>query len=212
MNQTKRGYYDIDTNVEGVPATWNVEELFYLQDLQQRKMYLTDNIYQEHVDDLIRHILQINREDAGIPVEERRPILLYCSSCGGSVDVGFELIDIIQNSITPVYTINLGYQYSMGLLIGIAGHKRFATSNAKFLLHDGSSFLWDSGAKIQDQAEFQKKLNIRIKQYVLDRTNISSKTYDKNFRKEWYMFADEAKELGLTDYIVGVDCSIEEIV
>lgn len=212
MNQTKRGYYDIDTNVEGVPATWNVEELFYLQDLQQRKMYLTENIYQEHVDDLIRHILQINREDAGIPVEERRPILLYCSSCGGSVDVGFELIDIIQNSITPVYTINLGYQYSMGLLIGIAGHKRFATSNAKFLLHDGSSFLWDSGAKIQDQAEFQKKLNIRIKQYVLDRTNISSKTYDKNFRKEWYMFADEAKELGLTDYIVGVDCSIEEIV
>ena len=36
--------------------------------------------------------------------------------------------------------------------------------------------------------------------------------YDSKFRVEWYMFADEAKEKGFTDYIIGVDCDIDEIV
>ena len=212
MNQSTYGYYDINTDTDGVAGTWSIDELFYIRDLQQRKIYLTANIYQEHIDDVVRHILQINREDTGIPVEDRKPIILYCASNGGSVDAGFEIIDVILNSVTPVYTVNFGYQYSMGLLIGLAGHKRFATPNAKFLLHDGSSIMWDSGAKIQDQAEFQKRINARIRQYVIDRTKITGKTYDKNFRREWYMFADEAKELGFTDYVVGVDCTIEDIV
>ena len=115
-------------------------------------------------------------------------------------------------SKTPVYTINLGYQYSMGFLIGIAGHKRFASPNAKFLMHDGSSFVWDSGKKVQDQVEFQRKVDERIKNYVISHSNISKEDYDSKERVEWYMFADEAKELGFTDYIIGVDCDIEEIV
>ena len=163
MQVKEKGYYDFDFDDEELLKSGGmVEDIFYIKDLQQRKLFLTTEIAQETVGDIVRHIMQFNAEDRGVEVIKRKPILLYITSNGGGVGAGFELIDVIQNSVTPVYTINLGYQYSMGFLIGLAGHKRFATPNAKFLMHDGSNFIWNSGAKAQDQMEFQKRVEDRI--------------------------------------------------
>lgn len=207
-----RGFYDIDHDCDtAIMKSWGVDELFYLRNLQSRKLYLTEDIDECIIDNVVKHILQYNAEDKGKPIEERKPILLYCSSNGGSVDPGFELVDVILQSKTPVYTINLGYQYSMAFLIGLAGHKRFASINAKFLMHDGANFIMNSGAKAQDQMEFNKRIEDRVKEYVLTRTKITSETYDAQMRKEWYMFANEAKELGVTDFIIGEDCTLDDI-
>lgn len=208
-----KNYYDIDVEIEEALIKGGVvEDLFYLRDLKQRKLFLHTDISQDTVEDAIRHIMQINREDKGIDREMRKPIILYIASNGGDVDAGFALIDVILSSRTPVYIVNQGYQYSMGFLIGLAGHKRFSMPHAKFLMHDGSQFIYNSGAKAQDQMEFNKRQEDRIKQYVLSRTKITSEMYDSQMRKEWYMFADEAKDLGVTDYIIGEDCSINDIV
>lgn len=210
---TNKGYYDIDIDFESLlTERSSLEELFYLKDLKQRKLFLNSEICSLSVEDIVHHIMQYNREDADTPVGDRKPILLYLTSVGGDVDAGFELIDIISSSVTPVYTINMGYWYSMGLLIGIAGHKRYATQNAKLLMHDGSHFIYNSGAKVQDQMEFQKKYEARIKKYILEKSRITEKEYKDKFRVEWYMFADEAKEKGLIDHIIGVDCSLEEVI
>lgn len=209
----RKGYYDIMFDVEKVLIDGGmIDELFYLQDLKQRKLFLNVDIEQLSVHDIVKHIMQFNKEDKGLAVEERDPILLYVTSNGGEVDSGFELIDVIMNSKTPVYTINLGYQYSMGFLIGLAGHKRYATRNAKFLMHDGSNLIYNSGAKAQDQMEFQKKVEERIKQYILSRSKLTSDEYDSKLRIEWYLFADEAKEKGFVDFILGEDCDINEII
>lgn len=212
-NNKRRGYYDIEIEIDkSLLDGGMVEELFYLQDLKQRKLFLDTDIEQTSVSDIVKHILQFNKEDKDIAPENRQPILLYVSSRGGEVDAGFELIDVICSSQTPVYTINLGYQYSMGFLIGLAGHKRFATPNAKFLMHDGSNFVYDSGAKAQDRMEFQRKVEDRIKQYILSNSNLTDSEYDSKFRVEWYLFAEEAKEKGFVDYIIGEDCDLNEII
>lgn len=210
----ERGYYDfVDLDLEAVLIeSGMVDQMFYLRDLQRRKFILNTNIDQFNIADIVRHILQINREDAEIPPEERKPILLYIASNGGDVDAGFELIDAIECSKTPVYTINMGYQYSMGFLIGLAGHKRFAMKHAKYLHHDGSSYAYNSGAKLQDQMKFQERVEERIKEYVMSHSRLTAEEYESKFRVEWYMFADEAKEKGFVDYIVGVDCEIDAIV
>lgn len=206
-------HYDIEIELEeALIKNGLVDDVFYLRDLKQRKLFISMDICQDSVNDAIRHIMQINREDMGIAREDRKPIILYVTSNGGDVDAGFALIDVILSSETPVYVINQGYQYSMGFLIGLAGHKRFAMPHAKFLMHDGSQFVYNSGAKAQDQMEFNKRMEERIKKYVLSRTKITSEMYDSQMRKEWYMFADEAKELGVTDYIVGEDCTINDII
>ncbi len=207
------GYYDIPLQIEELLRdTGALDDFFHLQDLKQRKIYINGEIEPFVVEEVVRHILQFNREDVGVPYEERSPILLYLVSVGGDVDSGFELIDVISNSKTPVYTVNLGYQYSMGFLIGLAGQKRYAMPNAKFLMHDGDNFIHTSGAKAQDQMRFQGKVEERIRAYVLEHTKISEQEFDNNIRVEWYMFADEAKKYGVTDYIIGLDCTIEEIV
>ena len=213
MDTDKKGYYDIDVELWMLkPENSTLEEVFYVQDLKQRKLYLNSDISQETVCDIVHHILQYNREDIMVPPEQRKPILLYVVTGGGEVDSGFELIDVIQSSVTPVYTVNLGYQYSMGFLIGLAGHKRFAMKNAKFLMHDGSNFVYGSGSKVQDQMEFNRRVEQRIKDYVLSRSRVTSEEYDSKVRVEWYLFADDAKEKGFTDYIVGEDCPINDII
>lgn len=209
----RKGYYDIEVDLEDVLVEGGmIDDLFYLKDLQQRKLFLNDDITSLTIESVVKHIMQFNKEDKGIDTDERQPILLYVSSNGGCVDAGFELIDVIQSSKTPVYTINLGFQYSMGFLIGLAGHKRFATKNAKFLMHDGSNFIYNSGAKAQDQMEFQRKVEARIKEYILSRSKLTSEEYDGKLRVEWYLFADEAKEKGFVDFIVGIDCDVDEVI
>lgn len=206
-------YYDIDLEVDEVLFKGGpIEDIFYLKDLRQRKLFIATNISQESVEDAVRHIMQFNREDVDIAPANRKPIILYTSSNGGDVDSGFELIDVIMTSKTPVYTVNLGYQYSMGFLIGLAGHKRYAMPNAKFLLHDGSNFVFDSVAKAQDRMEFNKKMESRIKNYILSRSKLTADEYNSKYRIEWYMFSDEAKKKGFVDYIIGEDCEIDEIV
>ena len=213
MGTNRKGYYDYEVEIEkALLEAGMVEEIFYLNDLKQRKLFLNVDVEQLSVADIVKHIMQYNKEDKGIDPKDRQPILLYVTSNGGEVDSGFELIDIIQNSKTPVYTINLGYQYSMGFLIGLAGHKRFATQNAKFLMHDGSNFVYNSGAKAQDQMEFQKKVEERVKQYILSRSKLTSEEYDSKLRVEWYLFASEAKDNGFVDYIIGEDCDIDEVI
>lgn len=213
MANKNSSYYDVEIAIEKDLLNGGmIDDYFYLQDLKQRKLFLNVDVDQFAVADIVKHIMQFNKEDKGIAVEDRSPILLYITSNGGEVDSGFELIDVIVNSKTPVYTINLGYQYSMGFLIGLAGHKRFATSNAKFLMHDGSNFIYNSGAKAQDQMEFQKKVEERIKKYILSKSKITEEKYDSKLRVEWYLFADEAKECGMVDYIIGVDCDIDAVI
>ena len=211
--ESDKDYYEFDDDFDVLLLENGlIDEMFYMRDLQQRKLFLVDGVSQDTVIDIVKHILQINKEDKGIEPENRRPILLYVSSPGGEVDAGYELIDAIIASKTPVYTINLGYQYSMGFLIGLAGHKRFATPNSKFLIHDGSSFTYGSTNKVLDQVKFQEKVEDRTRKYILSRSNLSAEEYDKNLRVEWYLFADEAKEKGLTDYIIGVDCDVDMII
>lgn len=213
MNTNHKGYYDIDIDIEkALLDSGMVDEIFYLKDLKQRKLFLNTDVEQLSVGEIVKHIMQYNKEDIGIEPNKRTPIILYVSSNGGEVDSGFELIDVIMASKTPVFTVNLGYQYSMGFLIGLAGTKRFAMRNAKFLMHDGSNFVYNSGAKAQDQMEFQRRVEDRIKQYILSRSKITSKEYDSKLRVEWYLFADEAKDKGFCDYIIGDDCDIDEVI
>ena len=214
MKTHRSDYYDIDVMIdEGeLIKTGLLDDVFFLKDLKQRKMTVNFEIEQFGISDIVRHILQFNREDAGIDPEERKPIILYVVSNGGEIDPGFELIDAILASKTPVYTVNLGYQYSMGFLIGLAGHRRYAMPNAKFLMHDGSKYIYNSGAKVQDQMEFQRKVEDRVKRYILSRSRLTSEEYDSKLRVEWYLFADEAKEKGFTDYIIGIDCDLDEVI
>ena len=196
-----------------IQYTYYYEDKFTQEDVDERRLYLSAEVDSETVDTIVYHIMRFNRLDKGIPVKERKAIKLYINSPGGSVVDGFAVIDAILNSTTPVYTINLAMSASMAFLIFIAGHKRYSLAHSEFLMHDGSSgFGFESTAKLKDRIEFETiQLEHMTKEFILKHTTIEEDLYDLKYRIEWYMLPPEAKQHGIVDFIVGEDCSMDEI-
>lgn len=195
--------------------TYNLElsDKFEIEDYDGRRLFLNFEIDEAVITSIAYHILRYNRMDAGKPIEERKPILLYINTPGGSVVDGFGLIDVILQSKTPIYTINQAMAASMGFLIFLAGDKRYAMKHGEFLMHDGNTFTWDSTAKAKDRLDFEtNELEKSTKDYIISRTKIDEQLYDEKYRIEWYMLADTAKKYGICDYIIGEDCDIDEII
>ena len=99
--------------------------------------------------------------------------------------------------------------YSAGGLILMGGHKRFIFKNTKFLLHDGAVGDVNSMGKFSDHADFVKESEKRMMAYVTSHTNITEKEYSDNYRRDWYMFADEIIARGVADKIIE---SVDEII
>ena len=64
---------------------------------------------------------------------------------------------------------------------------------------------------MRDQMRFQEKVEDRVRKYIIDRTQITPEEYESKYRVEWYMFADEAKENGVIDSVIGQDAEIDAI-
>lgn len=190
-----------------------MEDTFDIEDLEGRRLYINADIDESVISSIVYHILRFNRLDKNIPIEDRTPIKLYINSPGGSVPDGFGLIDAILSSKTPVYTINQAMCASMGFLIFIAGTKRYTMEHSEFLMHDGSNFAMGSTAKMKDRMDFElNELEAMTKKYIVNHTNITNDLYDEKYRVEWYFLPEVAKKVGVADYIVGVDCDIDEII
>lgn len=203
---------DIDKEIRH-SYNYSYADKFDIEDNDERRIYLNCEIDENTVDSAVYHILRYNRLDKDVPIEERTPIKVYINSPGGSVSDGYALIDAISLSKTPVHTINLALAASMGFLIFIAGHKRYCMPHAEFLMHDGLTMGFDSTAKMRDRMEFETvELEKETRKYIMGRTHIDENLYNDKYRCEWYFLPNKAKEIGATDYIIGEDCDLDEII
>lgn len=194
-------------------VTYCLGDLDELYDRECRTIYINNIIDESTSESITYMIMKYNRDDRGKSIENRKPIFIYINSLGGSVSDGFAIIDAVVASKTPVYTVNIGTSYSMGFLIFLSGIKRYATINSTFLCHEGSSSVYDTMSKAKDRMEFENnQMEKHIMDYVLSRTHISESLYQEQYRKEWYMYPEEAKKLGVVTDIVGIDCDIDDII
>lgn len=196
-------------------VSWNFNYLdsLTMRDIEARKLWLTNDIDTEVITDVVYSIFQYNAEDKGLDVEERKPIYLYISTPGGSVFDGLALCSAIQSSKTPVYGICVGECCSMGLIVYVTCHKRYAMPNSIFLMHEGFAEIGDNLSKAKERLYFEADtLADHIKNIILERTKLTKKQYADKYKQEWYFLADVSKEYGFTDYIVSLDCDIDEIV
>lgn len=205
---------------DALDITCNLDEYRRLDDTIHRRLFLNGEIFSVEAGDdlyamssmcgaLVESIMQYNRSDYGLSKEDREPIKLFINSPGGDEAEGFALIAAIETSTTPVYTINLGKWFSMGFLIGIAGHKRFSLPYAQFLLHEGYGGAGGSLGKLSDQVEFDKRFEIEVvRKHVLSHGTMTPEFYDQHQRNELYMLPEDAREYGFIDHII---TSLDEI-
>lgn len=191
--------------------SYGLAEMICMNDIENRIFYLDDEVAPYIFREVTMFIIKANIQDAGLPPEERLPIKIIINSPGGSVLDGVGLIDAIKSSITPVFGIVVGYAYSMALNVLINCDFRISTSNSSFLLHDGSTGLFDSSTKFRDTMKFYDKLDERLDRMIAARTKLTMKELEDRKRQENFWFSDEAKDLGIIDAIIGEDISIEDV-
>ena len=181
------------------------EEYTFWEQAKKRNLIINSIIDDSLVERVIMQIIKINGEDKDLPRNKRKPINIFINTCGGAVDVGMALCSTIKTSITPVNGIVLGKAYSMGGLILLACHKRMAYEFSTILLHDGSLEMTSSSKKAKDTMAFYDKLEVKIRNFVINNSKITEEKYDEMYGNEWYMFSDEAKGHGIIDEIIGCD-------
>lgn len=155
-----------------------------------------------------KQILLWNMEDRGVHAAQRKPIWIYLFNYGGSFDMEWSFIDLIDASTTPIYTVNMGVCASAAADIFIAGKKRFMTKNARTMLHQGSAGFQGDSQKLFDQVDDYKRQLERTKQFILERTQISSRAYGAHLKDDWWLNAEECLKHGVCDQLIE---SIEDV-
>ena len=168
----------------------------------ERRVFIWNEEVSEEILTLADYIMTYNYEDRDIPVEERVPIKIFINTQGGDLDCCKHVIDMIELSKTPVYTIGMARCYSAGTLLLMAGHKRFVFKNTKALLHDGYTDIGGSIGKFSDTASFIEKDEKTTKEFVLSHTKIPEDEYSKNYRRDWFMLSDDIVKYGIADAIL----------
>lgn len=182
------------------------------ENLDDRILVFNDDVSDCVIENYILYILKWNREDKDLPVEKRKPITIYINSPGGDAISGFNMVNVILASATPIKGIVFGMAASMGYHIFLACHERYAFKDSILLQHDGQIRISNSTSKAKDTMKFFENMEDRTKAYVLSRTNMDEEFYDAHYDQEYYMYAnEEAKRLGCVDYIIGEDCNLDDI-
>ena len=186
-----------------------VKDFTYVLNLSNqlsREITITD-VIDEEIGDAVESIIRFwNKVDDENHVSRanREPIKIYINTPGGSLHATLTMVDAIKMSETPVYTINTGTAFSGGFFIFISGHMRYSYPHATFLFHEGSTGgggPQDAG-KFRNYASFYDKMLEQLEVLTLENTNITKEVYDKHKLDDWWIFADEALELGICDEII----------
>lgn len=181
--------------------------LNFYEGIENRTFWINDeiNIY---LLNLVHYIIKWNREDEGIPPEERKPIKLLFFSPGGDLDINYTIIDMIHLSKTPVIGVNLGQCASAAAFIFLSCHKRYMLKHAHFIFHQGSGTLTGTFGEICSQVEDYQEQVDELAHFMIKHTNYTEEEIDKNIVGEWYVRAAEAIEKGVCDKMIE---SIEEV-
>ena len=175
-----------------------------------RTIYLYDRIDYEKTSSVIFNIMKIIDRDNDTAEYcddyKPKPIKLYISTDGGDVDAMWGLVDVITNSKTPIHTYCLGRSASCGFAIFIAGHKRFITKHSKLMIHSSSTSgnMKKDIEQLNDLVRTMNDWEEEFYDYVINNTKISKEmlTDMRKYRKDWYINAKQAIELGCADEII----------
>lgn len=169
---------------------------------EQDRVYRLNHELRECDLDLVDMILKCNKEDKDIPVEQRRPIKVYISSPGGDVVTLWSIIQVIQYSKTPVWTINVSYAYSAAAEILASGHKRYSLPGTQTMFHRGSAFFGGEQSVVESTKKHFDALEVKLRDFLLSHTKIDPKMYKKKASSDLYMDENDCLKYGVVDEII----------
>lgn len=163
-----------------------------------RIIYFHNEVNEEGIAEANYNLLTMLQED------NIEPIHLFINSSGGNVCDMWSLIDIIENTTTPIYTYTTGYIQSSAVLLFLSGHKRFISKHAYVMIHQISQEIHDTYHRVDKYMNRLERIWEEFRDYILEKTKIDkSRLVDmKTHNEDWYITSEEAIKLGIaTSYI-----------
>jgi len=173
--------------------------------LKERIIFLTGPVEDQMASLVCAQLLFLEAENP------KKEIALYINSPGGVVTAGMAIYDTMQFIRPAVSTLCVGQAASMGSLLLAAGEKgmRFATPNARIMVHQPSGGFQGQASDIERHARDIIKMKRRLNEVYVKHTGRTLEEVEKTLDRDHFMDADEAKDWGVIDKILTTRQEIE---
>ena len=167
--------------------------------LKERIIFLGTPINDQVANLIVAQLLYLDRED---PDKE---INLYINSPGGVINAGLAIYDTMQLIRSDVSTIAVGMTASMATVLLCAGAagKRYALPNATVHMHQAMGGAQGQASDIEIAAREILRMQEKIRGIIVKHTGQPLETVTRDMDRDFYLPAEEAKEYGLVDDMLG---------
>ena len=173
--------------------------------LKERIIFITGPI-EDHMATLVcAQLLFLEAENP------KKEIALYINSPGGVVTAGMAIYDTMQFIKPAVSTLCIGQAASMGSLLLCAGEKgmRFATPNARIMVHQPSGGFQGQASDIERHAQDIIKMKRRLNEVYVTHTGKDYETVERTLDRDHFMTAEESLDFGLIDKVIDKRPAVE---
>ncbi|CAN7545133.1 ATP-dependent Clp endopeptidase proteolytic subunit ClpP [Pararhizobium sp. LjRoot238] len=166
--------------------------------LKERIIFLTGAVEDQMATLICAQLLFLEAENP------KKEIALYINSPGGVVTAGMAIYDTMQFIKPAVSTLCIGQAASMGSLLLAAGHKdmRFATPNARIMVHQPSGGFQGQASDIERHARDILKMKRRLNEIYVKHTGRTYEEVEQTLDRDHFMSADEALSWGVVDKVI----------
>ncbi|WP_428428272.1 ATP-dependent Clp endopeptidase proteolytic subunit ClpP [Pararhizobium sp.] len=166
--------------------------------LKERIIFLTGPVEDQMATLICAQLLFLEAENP------KKEIALYINSPGGVVTAGMAIYDTMQFIKPAVSTLCIGQAASMGSLLLAAGHKdmRFATPNARIMVHQPSGGFQGQASDIERHARDILKMKRRLNEVYVKHTGRTLEEVEQTLDRDHFMTADEALSWGVVDKVI----------
>jgi len=170
----------------------------YSRLLKERIIFIAGLITDPIANAVIAQLLFLAHED------QKKDIIVYLNSPGGSVTAGLAIYDTMQHIKPDVSTIGVGIAASMAAVLLAAGTKgkRFILPNSEVLLHQVMGAGEGQAVEVEIAARHIIKIKDRLNQILAKHTSQSLSKIEKDTDRDFWLTAQEAKDYGLVDEII----------
>jgi ATP-dependent Clp protease protease subunit len=142
----------------------------------------------------------------------KKEIAMYINSPGGVVTSGMAVYDTIQFVKPAISTLCIGQAASMGSMLLCAGEKgmRFATPNARVMVHQPSGGFQGQASDIERHAEDIIKMKRRLNEIYVKHTGQTYESIEATLDRDYFMSAEQARDFGLVDEVITTRAALEQ--
>jgi ATP-dependent Clp protease protease subunit len=178
----------------------------YSRLLKERIIFITGPIEDQMAALVCAQLLFLEAENP------KKEIAMYINSPGGVVTSGMAVYDTIQFVKPAISTLCIGQAASMGSMLLCAGEKgmRYATPNARIMVHQPSGGFQGQASDIERHAEDIIKLKRRLNEIYVKHTGQSYEVIETTLDRDYFMTAEQARDFGLVDEVITTRTALEQ--